>query len=98
MVEDTFTADAAVPTGWSALNTFNNAPLTVSTCGNYGPVLGGYQQLGVDALLVKCFDTATAHTELIIDMEVVAVDSFDGGNIFVMVDGVQASTCRVRCR
>eukprot|EP00045_Choanoeca_perplexa_P017860 m.268897 g.268897 ORF g.268897 m.268897 type:complete len:2269 (+) comp17659_c0_seq1:97-6903(+) len=88
VIEDTFTVDS-VPSGWNALNTFNDVALSVKTCGDYGPILGGYQQLGVEALLYKCFDTTTPHTELIIDMEVVAVDSFDGENVFVMVDGVQ---------
>lgn len=84
----------SVPAGWTAFNTFNNNALSVSKCGNYGPILGGFQQLGVDALLTRCFDTTKAHTEVIIELELVAIDSFDNEMIMMLVDGVQVSFIR----
>ncbi|EDQ85436.1 uncharacterized protein MONBRDRAFT_34306 [Monosiga brevicollis MX1] len=73
--------------GWSAINTYHGNALSVTACGDYGQILGGYEQLGLDAMLTRCLSNMPAHSELLLEIDVLAIDSFDKENIVILLDG-----------
>ncbi|MBM4345063.1 MAG: hypothetical protein FJ100_16965 [Deltaproteobacteria bacterium] len=94
---DTSTATQAYcEYGWTrlTLDTFDNAatsgkwtPLQLSTCGTWGPMLGGFNIAGAGSAYSLALTSLPAHTAVRIQGTFVAIDTWDGENAVVKLDG-----------
>jgi hypothetical protein len=75
---DDFESNSA--SGWSAG--------AVTTCGNFGKILGGYGQLGAGATTQKSV-VAPQHTEAKISLNYLMIDSWDDERGYVFVNGAK---------
>ncbi|MSP90323.1 MAG: hypothetical protein EXR79_00730 [Myxococcales bacterium] len=75
---DDFEASAA---GWT--------PGPVTSCGAWGKVLGGYAKFGGGAVTAKTFGDLPAHTAARVDAVWVRLDSWDGEEARMKIDGQQ---------
>ena len=72
-------------TGWSS-----NVPLTVTSCGALGLMLGGYGVFGSGAAIEKTFDVSAAppHSVVRVELDFFRIDSWDAGEKAEMyIDG-----------
>jgi len=73
--------DSGATSGWS----YNGSALsTITTCGGFGHILGGYNVLAAGAAL-KSYTWAPviAHTQARLDLEFVQIDSWDSENAYI---------------
>ena len=69
-------------TGWSTTN-------TITACGTYGNILGGYCTIST-ATNAKTYDLlAVPHTHVRLDVDYIKIDSWDSEYATVKLDGVQ---------
>jgi hypothetical protein len=72
-------------TGWSS-----NYNMAESSCGAFGPILGGYQLFGAGAYVEKTFDLSalSGHSAVRVTLSFVAIDSWDTSeDAQVYIDG-----------
>ncbi|GDX81806.1 hypothetical protein LBMAG42_36170 [Deltaproteobacteria bacterium] len=75
--DDTFTP--AADAGWSTT--------TVTTCGVWGDILGGYAVIAGGTMDNDLSTYAISHTEAWVLLDYIALDSWDGETMYVQVDG-----------
>ena len=81
--------------GWTLIyeDDFSSAPTdwninTISSCGTFGSILGGYNILGSGATLSRTFSNLPTHTTLKISYDFIRIDSWDWGETaYMYLDG-----------
>lgn len=85
---DDFEADleGSIAEGWS------NG--TITTCGTFGSILGGYNTFGNGAPSNKTFDLSgiAPHTEVYVSLDWIRVDTWDHENALINIDGINEYT------
>ncbi len=67
--------------GWS--------PNTITACGSYGKILGGYNTFGTGNTATRTFAVLPAHTDIRVKLDFIRIDSWDGENGWLQIDGGQ---------
>ncbi len=60
---------------------------TLSSCGGYGEILGGYNHFGSGASTQKTISTNVSHSEIKVNFDFVKIDTWDNETAYLEVDG-----------
>jgi hypothetical protein len=69
-----------------------NGAGVITTCGGYGPLLGGVGNLGDKSYLRKTLTGLCQHNMINIDFTLVAMDGWEGETISLFVDDIEVSS------
>ena len=71
---------------------------TITTCGTFGKILGGYDVLGTNSYVQNTISIPYTHTEYRIDFDYIFIDSWDSEYGYAYVDSTQVwSLLYLRC-
>jgi hypothetical protein len=80
-VSDTFIRVGGDVTGWQGAR-------SVTECGRFGTVLGGYSQLGRSSFLRKTFTGLCTHNTIFLAFAFITIDVWTGQESFLFVDDI----------
>ena len=71
---------------WPGASGWTGSPQTVTTCGSYGSIVGGWNVWGSGTYLQKTISNLPTHTQLRVQFEYYAIETWDGERAQLRVD------------